>query len=574
MAELKVEKKTIKQLFADAGRNTCFLIPDYQRPYAWEETECSTLWNDIYSFAFPDNDYTKFNSDNLYFLGPIVTFKNNGKLEVIDGQQRIITLMLLLRALYEAYGTTSRDENSINTKRTISQCLWKTDEFDNPDTSKLRIESEVATELLKEEFTKILLTGEAPDEFKSNYAENYRFFQDKITQLLQEAPVHFPYMTARILKNCILFPIEADSMDDALRIFSTLNDRGKPLSDSDIFKAQLYKAFTDDSETQKEEFISKWKDLESTCYKIFKSGTDNPMDELFTRYMYYERAKRGVKVSTLEGLRKFYETDNYKLLRENHSQTFNNLILLAEFWNDISKQNPERFADRVLRRLFVLNYAPNSMWTYITSVYFLHNKDINNKLDDEKFYNFLNTITAFIWAFTIIRPGVNQLRTPVFNEMVNIVNNKEVTFQDFKFNTEELEQILSIYTFNHNRPVTRSMLTWYAFNDPKQELIPIETILEIEHIYAKNRQPVPANLEAIGNKSLLEKKINIRASDYRFVDKRKYYKGEVPRRPRTQIHELIELAEQDDFTESDIQARNNKIIQSFINFIINNNLAK
>ncbi|MDR2922233.1 MAG: DUF262 domain-containing protein [Treponema sp.] len=51
----------------------------------------------------PDNDYQKFDDDNNeYFLGTIVTFKNNktGKLEVIGGQQRLTTLMLLLRAFY------------------------------------------------------------------------------------------------------------------------------------------------------------------------------------------------------------------------------------------------------------------------------------------------------------------------------------------------------------------------------------------------------------------------------------------------------------------------------------------
>ena len=44
---------------------------------------------------------------------------------------------------------------------------------------------------------------------------------------------------------------------------------------------------------------------------------------------------------------------------------FENLIDLADFWNDVQNQNVERFSDRILRRLFVLNYAPNGMWTYL-----------------------------------------------------------------------------------------------------------------------------------------------------------------------------------------------------------------
>ena len=41
-------------------------IPDYQRPYAWEFKECQQLWEDIFSFAFPDDDYEKFNNDDEY----------------------------------------------------------------------------------------------------------------------------------------------------------------------------------------------------------------------------------------------------------------------------------------------------------------------------------------------------------------------------------------------------------------------------------------------------------------------------------------------------------------------------
>ncbi|MBQ4430036.1 MAG: DUF1524 domain-containing protein, partial [Synergistaceae bacterium] len=370
-----------------------------------------------------------------------------------------------------------------------------------------------------------------------------------------------------------LLPIEAESQDTALRIFSTLNDRGKPLSDSDIFKAQLYKAFSADG--KKDEFIAEWKSLENICGKIFQLANDNPMDEIFTRYMYFERAKRGVRVSTLEGLRKFYEAGNYELLRKYHHQTFDNIKALADFWNDIANQERTRFSDRVLRRLFVLNYAPNGMWTYIASVYFLQNRDKAGLLNDDDFYEFLTKITAFIWAFTILRPGVNILRTPIFAEMLNIVNGRKVTFSGFQFNTRELRNALDIYTFSNNRPITRAMLAWYAFTDPEQEIFPLETVLEIEHIYARNRIPVPDNSEAIGNKSLLEKKINIRASDYRFQDKAKYYLGQVPKKPDTHIHELKRLAgTMSDFTEQDITQRTQRIIDTFIQFITENGLAR
>ena len=87
----------------------------------------------------------------------------------------------------------------------------------------------------------------------------------------------------------------------------------------------------------------------------------------------------------------------------------------------------------------------------------------------------------------------------------------------------------------------------------------------------------PRNVEALGNKVLLEKRINIRASDYRFADKIKYYVGfENARKQKkegTKIKELTVLAARaSDFTESDIAQRNAKMIFGFVEFIHNNGL--
>ena len=129
----------------------------------------------------------------------------------------------------------------------------------------MKIDSEVATDNDKTEFLDILRTGSADKALKSHYAVNFRFFQDRINEFLKTFPGYFSYLPTRILNNCILLPIEAESQDTALRIFSTLNDRGKPLSDADIFKAQFYKIYS--SKDEKDSFISEWKSLEELSEK-------------------------------------------------------------------------------------------------------------------------------------------------------------------------------------------------------------------------------------------------------------------------------------------------------------------
>lgn len=578
MSKLNVDQKTIKDLFQD--KKADFLIPDYQRPYAWGETECQTLWDDIFSFAIPDDGRTEFDSNSEYFLGPIVTFKNDdAKMEVIDGQQRLTTLMLLLRAFYAKFGHM-QDKASVATRQNIEKCIWKTDEFGEPNMSALKIDSEVATDKDKDEFLDILRTGTIKAGQKSRYAANFKFFQNCIDDFLAKYPTYFAYLPTRIMNNCILLPIEAESQDTALRIFSTLNDRGMPLSDSDIFKAQFYKYYT--KLGQKDSFIKQWKDLEELTEKIFHPINGTPMDELFTRYMYFKRAKMGIKSSTTEALRKFYEKDNYALLRE--ANTLDDMITLAHFWEDVSNQDKDRFSQRILRLLFVLNYAPNGMWTYFVSVYFMQNKDDHGLLEEEEFFRFLNKTIGFIWTYAVTNPGVNALRTPVYAEMVNIVNNRPVTFDGFKFEPEKVQSMFSNFVFNNARPITKSMLAWWAFQDDGQELISLETVLEVEHIYARNRYDNDKslsdvrNLEALGNKALLEKRINIRAADYRFADKVKYYQGFTNSRNQqkegTQNHELILLSSAEDFTEADIVRRTEDIMSAFVAFLKDNDLAK
>ena len=580
MSKLNVDQKSIYALLSD--RKADYIIPDYQRPYAWDEDSCQTLWDDIFSFAIPDNDATKFDGNDEYFLGSIVTFENDKKQqEVIDGQQRLTTFMLLLRAFYDRF-TKMQDQGSKDFSERIASCIWKTDEMGKPDKDHLKIDSVVATDKDKEEFLSILRTGIVTDNQTSRYANNFRFFLKKVDEFINSFPTFAKNLPARILNNCILMPIEAESQDTALRIFSTLNDRGLPLSDSDIFKAQFYQYYKQKSEDDRNEFIKDWKKLEETCEKIFHPITGTPMDDLFTRYMYFIRAKRdNNKSSTTESLRRFYERDKYSVLKQD--DTFENLKDLAQFWEDITDQNRERFSEEVLKKLFILNYAPNSMWNYFISVYYLANRTEDGKLDDEDFKMFLDRTIAFIWGYAIIHPGVNALRTPIFAEMLNIVNLNEVTFSDFKFDKDQTRSAILIYDFKNGRPITKSMLALRMMLNKEQSYPKLSQQFDIEHIYPRKRQENEKGLsnnrqiDLLGNKSLLEKRINIRASDYRFEDKIKYYQGfDNSRGQRIGGTENLELKNISNvykkFGEKEIVERTNSFIDDFMNLLDKNGL--
>lgn len=577
MSKLNIDQKTVLDLFS--AKKTDFLIPDYQRPYAWEETECLTLWNDLVDFAIPEEDETKFDKNDEYYLGPIVTFQNNDKLEVIDGQQRLTTLLLLLRAFYDKFENMA-DRNSKASYKNIEKCIWKIDEYDEANKNELKIDSEVATDNDKEEFLKILKEGKTTDNQKSRYANNFRFFKKRIDDYVNRYPSYVAPLAMRIMKNTILLPIEADAQDTALRIFSTLNDRGKPLADADIFKAQFYKFFT--SIGRKQEFIDRWKVLEEKCTSTFKpsSYSTTPLDEAFTRYMYYLRASQNITSTTTEALRKFYERNSYAVLK--NEKTLSDIEILTDFWIDVAKQNDEVFSEEVLRKLFVLNYAPNGMWYNLVSVYFLTNRDQEGYHDQEQFAKMLDKTIAFVWAYAMTNPGVGTARTPVFAEMAKIYQGEEVKFETFKFDTNHLRSVIGNFAFLNSRALTRAWLAWWMMQHPSQELPSLDTTFDIEHIYARNRKSHEnsnVNVESLGNKALLERRINIRASDYRFSDKRTIYQGrqnpDGSKKDGTHVAELLTIAStHEDFSAPEITSRYTLIVDAFIDYLEKNELVK
>ena len=160
VAELIVSKKKISQLLNKEGGK--YVIPAYQRPYKWEKEECETLWLDLTGFYEDNKD-----NDSEFVLGTIVTCKPENEPsskndEVIDGQQRITSLLLLLRALYKKLESAVEDDNVKGLKSQIAPCIWDLDKISRKVTNPalVHIESQVATDEHKQALEKILRDGE------------------------------------------------------------------------------------------------------------------------------------------------------------------------------------------------------------------------------------------------------------------------------------------------------------------------------------------------------------------------------------------------------------------------------
>ncbi len=566
MAELSVDQCQVIRYFQDNKKG--FLIPDYQRPYAWQEEQCRELWDDLLNFAIPEIRGNEFNEERDYYLGSVVTFRNkNGKAEVIDGQQRITTLMLLLRAFYKS--SENMIDPSTNAMRNeIAKCIWRTDEF-GIEKIDLKINTEIASDEDKHEFIEILDSGNTVSSYKSLYATNYLYFVRQIADFKSKWPNYFAFFPNRIMLHCVLFPIETGSQDTALLIFNTLNDRGLPLSDSDIFYSKLYNFFKENN--KKDEFVREWKEISQICDDIFHPYNAAPLDELFMKYMYYLRSISGEVSLWTRGIRKYFEKDNYKLLQ--NEDVFRALQKIAFFWNDVVNQNSNRFSELALKKLSIIYNASNLLPSHFVTVSFLKNPELPNN----EFIEVLDKVIACTLLYAICHPGQDHLRTPLYNEMANIGCDHPINFAPYAlWNEQEIRENFKQFQTTRNQ-ATKFMLFWWVYQNPNQQLLPIDMKLSIEHIYAKNRttdsdERLQEIIELLGNKSLLENRINIRASDYRYEDKRNYYLGLKTIKGKssnsTCIADLKELAEKhSSFDISDIIQRNNQMLDKLIKYL-------
>ncbi|WP_270207632.1 DUF262 domain-containing protein [Streptococcus anginosus] len=104
-------------------------MPEYQRPYAWTADQIQTLFDDLVEYT-ESTEGGNGSEGSTYFLGTIVAYENNdNEQEIIDGQQRITSLFLLLRAIYSKLTSMSETPQSKNFIMQIESALWQQDEL-------------------------------------------------------------------------------------------------------------------------------------------------------------------------------------------------------------------------------------------------------------------------------------------------------------------------------------------------------------------------------------------------------------------------------------------------------------
>lgn len=520
-------KKEYVARLLDEGQK--FIIPEYQRPYRWTKDECETLWNDILG-VFGDGSNVE-----EYFLGSIVTYKNdNGGLEIIDGQQRITTLTLLFRAFYECFSHGIAQKNQFFLVG-FGKCIWEIDFKKGLIFENNHLNSKVITDNNNDILKNILSEKIDITKIKnnnSNYAKNYIFFYEKLREFIVNEPLLFEKLCEMFLqKKLFVLLVVCDSQESAMTIFNTLNSRGLPLSNADILKGYIYKKVKN-----KEKFANDWKDIES---KIEESDNIKDLDFLFLQYMHIIRAENEDTNTTTQGVLPFFtKTDKkeyYGALQNwlYKPETIPFISNLADFW--IKPKN--YLSEKSSRYISILNLFQNDTWKFFVSYLVWKNKDcFNDNFDKDKFSKEFDEYLPKLIKVITLQFINNNASTNVIKDIVfkmNVSLKKKENFPEIQQSIPEEKIFLGIMKNFDTRKIKYILFLYaYIYSEFKEDINASD--LEVEHILPKEWQNMDVSdfdeeshkkyVEKIGNKILLDKKSNIKCSNNFFAKKQEIYK--------------------------------------------------
>ena len=517
---IEVNKQSVEMLLG-SGKSKPFVIPEYQRPYAWTEEQGETLFEDLWEFTTISGGAER---ESSYFLGSVVSYENeNGEQEIIDGQQRITSLFLLLRAIYTKLVATPESERTAEANNFIGKIeptIWRTDKLTGTVNFKnILLTSRVVNNEGNEILRAILESGKTDENAKDNYSRNYRYFQKLFDRHSTENPLMIYQFIYAVLNQAILLPITADTQDTALTIFSTLNDRGLPLSDADIFKAKIYNQLEVEA---KKAFIERWKDLDEQA-----TDANESIQQLFYYNMFYYRALDQDTNTTTPGVRKYYSANKFERLYK--KELLDTLFIILNLWKVINKGEEiegEAWSknNKIKQTLDILTSYPNEFWKYPVVIYYVCYRNEENF--ETRFARFLNKLLMELMTKYLMMPTINAVKPDILKLNSAIVASN---IPIFEFKTVDVMQ-LEPYIHNPNRNAVRMLLKTLAY-EHQDDLLP--TKWEIEHIFPQKWQTnyfpkesdstIKEKIEHIGNKLPFEKKLNIVAGNGYFSKKKKEY---------------------------------------------------
>jgi hypothetical protein len=386
-----VNNYPVSQLF-DIDAGVVYAIPRYQREYTWGKSQWENLFDDV------------LENDPGYFLGSIICINQSSdtlsvqKLELVDGQQRLMTLSLLFASVYSALKKHEADldedqkQELLNLKRKL--ILKKGND-------QVRLIPQIQNQNSADYHAVLSGIGIIRECDVPHYAGNrkifraYYYFQDRLEQMPNGGGNHrleaiFDFLD-KVNRACLV-KIEVASHADAYTLFESLNDRGVPLSAIDLIKNKLLAKLETIENDQIDRYYQEWNKI------LGFLGEDYSIQERFFRQYYNAfrdelKAIHQVPVATRSNLIQVYE----KLI-DNDARDFLQKIGTAGRLYSVmlsrSREDEDNGLGKPLKDLERIQGAPS----YLLLLYLFTRKEIM-ELDNDH----LASIITFLARFFVRR---------------------------------------------------------------------------------------------------------------------------------------------------------------------------
>ncbi|GAA7244270.1 DUF262 domain-containing protein [Helicobacter pylori] len=515
MAKIESNDLNLRDILKD---ELYYQIPIYQRPYQWTEENCEKLLDDLF-FNYEDD------RESDYFCGSLVLVlisedsKKAKIYDIVDGQQRLSTFILLAKVLSALYSERLTEESKDYLQESL---ITKYGKKDRLNFSAVGFNSKKDFQYALTSFNDVPISNN-----KNNYLKNAICLKNYLRKKeIEDINDFIEWLYLKVVFITIICP----DADKALRIFNILNARGLALNATDIFKGELLKHA---KEHEREEFVSRWNDLSQKC-----SDNDLKIETLFSWYLTYLNP-----VTSKEKMEKRLAT----WFKNLNKTPLEYLKGVEDFYNAYGE-----VLEMQDRHAYLLSYVASDYWRVVLCTSLLHHY---SDQDIEALKELLVKFYYQHWVAGRTKSKIEQTCCNIINALkekksmdyiTSIVKkylyNNNVT-QHFKENLEDDHLYTKFYytgkTAKKNswvKPIL-ILVNYFMSDNANPAYIQMDDDLHVERILPQNPDPSSQWVKdfseeerglythSLANLTLLGGKKNTKALNQDFKEKKEIYMG-------------------------------------------------
>lgn len=567
--DLHAYTKTVYDLFSI---NKKYIVPRFQREYSWGEDEVTELWRDLVSNILIKGDKLV---NQEYFIGSLVLVGEDKSTEfkIVDGQQRLTTIMMLLSALVDSFIEIKKDELAKGLYAFIEGRDVSNKQF-------FKLENENPKPFLQnsiQNFEKIIAKPGSDEE--SNLLNTFTFFAKRLQKnaLAKEFASFWQTSTAdEAIKFCTILETIRDQVltflktiyitvgneDEAYTIFETLNARGMNLSPVDLMKNEIFKILADEHPVDAAKF--KWKSLHQNL-----AAREERIDiDIYVRHFWLSKYEFTTEDKIYKSFKRITNADKTLI-----KAFLDSLVQEADYYKKVTMPLPTDWRQQeeksIYDSLVALNiFKVTQVRTFLLAILAQRNKKLLDLTDLKECTTALENFHFLFSAITSSRASGLESKYSKYARSLrsceDAKSSREVLRElkeDLKLKVPAVETVREgfkrlTYTNDetrHKKLIQYIFRRWELFLAKTNELEPAQ--ITIEHVVPQSDKKLEHCIGSIGNLLPLGGEINNLAEAKDFKAKVELYKQS----KLAIVADFIDKYEdRSEWTESEI---NNRVVE-------------